>query len=209
MHSVGYLTRHPSCWTPPTLPPTLPEGEAVRPWPLEIVGAAAAYPPMSAPGFQAAARLGMLPPPPPATVPQPVPGLSSWDRMRLAIVLCFGVFGVGIVLANAMDGLWALLLCAVPFTSGAWLLYSTEKRDSIEAAAGYTSTQGRTGLWRLANDGRVLREPDRSVPPPGWYPSPYYPGILQRWEGPGWKPLPEYWWRREHLYFRAPDHPFL
>jgi hypothetical protein len=93
--------------------------------------------------------------------------------------------------------------------AGACLLWSTTARDAVEVAAGYTSGQTYTGLWRLSRDGRVLRAPDRYVPPPGFYPSPYYPGLLQRWDGPGWTPLPQHWWRREHLYFRAPDRAFL
>ena len=76
-------------------------------------------------------------------------------------------------------------------------------------AAGYTSTRGFPGVWRLGRGGRVLREPDRSVPPPGWYPSPYYPGVLQRWEGPGWAPLVEEWWEHEDQFFRRPEVPFL
>jgi hypothetical protein len=95
------------------------------------------------------------------------------------------------------------------FCVGAWLLSSTTARDEVEFAAGYTSGRTHTGLWRLGRAGRVLRRPDRLVPPPGWYPSPYYPGLLQRWEGPGWKPLPQRWWRHEHRYFRAPAGPFL
>ena len=65
------------------------------------------------------------------------------------------------------------------------------------------------GVWRLGRGGRVLREPDRSVPPPGWYPSPYYPGVLQRWEGPGWAPLVQEWWQHEDQFFRRPAAPFL
>ena len=197
-------------WKPLAVMPALGDGEAVRSWPVEVWGAPAIFPPPRAPGFQAAWRLGLLPPPPPPVPPSPVPGLSSWDRLRLAVLLGFGVFGLMIVVSNALDvGALALPLCGVPFCAAGWLIYSTDARDELEFAAGYTSGRSYTGLWRVGRDGRVLRAPDGSVPPPGWYPSPYYPGVLQRWEGPGWKPLPERWWQHEHQYFRAPERPYL
>lgn len=190
--------------------PLLGEGEAVRAWPVEVWGAPAVYPPAAAPGFQAAWRMGLLPPSPPVDPPSPVPGLSSWDRVRLGLLLGLGVFGLMSPVGNALDsGALAVLLAGAPFCAGAWLLYSSGARDEVEFAAGYTSGRAHTGLWRLDRHGRVLRVPDRSVPPPGWYPSPYYPGLLQRWDGPGWKPLPEDWWRHEHDYFRAAERPFL
>lgn len=189
--------------------PVLGAGEAVRTWPLEVWGAPATHPPVSAPGFQAAARLGMLPAPAPAVPPAPVPGLSSWDRMRLAL-LCFGLFALLIPVGEAVDaGWWWVLVVGAPSSTAAWLLWSTDARDEVELAAGYTSGRTRVGLWRIGRDGSVLRRPDRQVPPPGWYPSPYYAGLLQRWEGPGWTPLPRGWWHHEHRYFRAPDRPFL
>jgi hypothetical protein len=189
--------------------PVLGEGEAVRSWPVEVWGVPAVHPPASAPGFQSAERLGVLPTPPPAVPPSPVPGLSSWDRLRLAL-LGFAVFAAMIPLVNALGaGALAALLVAAPFGASTWLLSSTTARDEVEFAAGYTSGGAHTGLWRLHGDGRVLRRPDRSVPPPGWDPPPYYPGLLQRWDGPGWKPLPRRWWRHEHLYFRVPDRPFV
>ena len=190
--------------------PALAEGEAVRPWPLEVWGAPATWPPATAPGFQAAWRLGLLPLPPPSTPPSPVPGLSSWDRVRLGALLALGVFGLMIPVADALSaGAVSALLVAAPFCAGAWLLWSTGARDEVEFAAGYTSGPSHTGLWRLDRNGRVLRPPDRSVPPPGWYPSPYYPGLLQRWDGPGWKPLPRRWRRHEQAWFRTPARPFL
>lgn len=154
--------------------------------------------------------MGLLPPPPPAIPPSPVPGLSSWDRIRLGLLLAFGVFGLMIPVGNALGSApLAALVAGTPFCAGVWLLHSSRSRDEIEFAAGYTSGQTHTGLWRIDRTGRVLRPPNSSVPPPGWYPSPYYPGLLQRWDGPGWRPLPQYWWRHEHHYFRLPDRPFL
>ena len=203
------MARHPAAWVPPAVMPALPDGEAVRPWPVEVWGAPAVHPPASAPGFQCAWRLGLLPPPPPPVPPTPLPGLSSWEGVRLGL-LCFGAFALMVPAGNALgSGLWAALLAGTPFCAGAWLLWTTRDRDERELAAGYTSGRAHTGLWRLDRDGRVLRRPDRSVPPPGWYPSPYYPGLLQRWDGPGWKPLPQRWWRHEDQYFRAPSRRFL
>ncbi len=178
--------------------------------PWEVYGAATRYPPPSAPGFQRAWSLGLLPAPSPAVPPRVVAGLSSWDRLRGALVLCFGGILLGLLLGNGfgLQGA-ALVVAGAGFGTGCWLFFTIEARDEVEHAAGYTAAPSCTGLWRLARDGRVLRAPDRSVPPPGWYPSPYFPGVLQRWEGPGWKPLPQYWWRHEQSYFRAPEVPFL
>ncbi len=114
------------------------------------------------------------------------------------------------MLTNNVELGWlGVPLTAAPFFGGVWLVLSTGGRDVVEFGAGYTSGQAHLGLWRIAPDGRVLRTPDRSVPPPGWYPSPYYPGLLQRWDGPGWKPLPQHWWWHESTYFRRPERPFL
>jgi hypothetical protein len=204
------MSRAPSCWTPPWSLVHLPPGEAVRVQPWEVFGAPATYPPSTAPGFQRALALGLLPAPPPAAPPALQPGLSSWDRIRLAMLLCFGGLVLGLLLANGLDkGMSGLIVSLVTFPTGVWLFYSVEHRDEVELAAGYTSSLSYTGVWRLGRDGRVLRAPDPSVPPPGWYPSPYYPGVLQRWEGPGWKPLMQHWWRHEDRYFRAPTVPFL
>ena len=202
-------TPPPLGWTQPTLPP-LPPGEAQRDWPLEVWGTTATFPPPAAPGFQAAWRMGILPSPPPEQPPTPVPGLTSWDRLRLTLLLAFGVFGLVIWLGNRFDaGAWIVVPLTATFGASVWVFVSTDARDQVERAAGYTSTQNYTGLWRIAKDGRVLREPDRNVAPPGWYPSPYYPGLLQLWEGPGWKPLPQKWHRHADRYFRRPEVPFL
>ena len=204
------MTRTPACWTPPPSLVHLPAGEAVRDVPVEVYGAPATYPPPTAPGYTRAAALGLLPPPAPATPPAPLPGVSSWDRVRLAILLCFGGLLLALLLGNGFG--WeaaAGLLATGTFGAGGWLFFSVRRRDELESAAGYTTGVDRTGLWRLGRDGRVLRAPDATVPPPGWYPSPYFPGVLQFWDGPGWKPLLQFWWRHEKDYFRSPDVPFL
>ena len=204
------MTRVPACWTPPRSLPALPPGEAVRTQPFEVYFAASRFPPPSAPGYQRAAALGLLPHEAPELPPTPVPGLSSWDRTRLSLVLCFGGLLLGLLLANGFGlEVAGMLLAGVTFCTGGWLFSSTRGRDELELATGYTSGATHHGLWRLARDGRVLRAPDRTVPPPGWYPSPYFPGVLQYWDGPGWKPLPQHWWRHESSYFRAPTTPFL
>lgn len=83
--------------------PALAEGEAVRSWPIEVWGARAVHPPTSAPGYKTAWRLGLLPSPPPPVPPSPVPGLSSWDRLRLGLLLGLAVFALTIPLGKALD----------------------------------------------------------------------------------------------------------
>lgn len=182
----------------------------MREVPLEVWGAPARFPPPAAPGFRRAQAMGLLPPPAPARPPSPVPGLTSWDRLLLALVAWFVVTPAVLLLGDLLDAGDAVpLFGLLPAGAGVWLLLSTRARDATEHAAGYTSGRTEAGLWRLARDGRVLREPDRTVPPPGWYPSPYFPGVLQRWDGPGWAPLPQRWWVHEDRWFRAPATPFL
>lgn len=42
------------------------------------------------------------------------------------------------------------------------------------------------GLWTLTSDGRVVSVPNRSVDPPGLYPSPQAPGRRELWTGSEW-----------------------
>lgn len=199
--------RNPLTWTQPVLPP-LPEGEAQRVEPFEVYGARAQFPPHTAPGFQAAQRLGMLPPPPPPVAPQPLPGISAHDMLFGGIALFFGAIVLLCALPEDAPSVVFLLIAAIG-TSSFWLLWRTGEREEREFEHGYTSRAVFPGLWRLARDGSVLREPDRTVPPPGFYPSPYQPGLLQKWEGPGWKAFPQHWRRRPLAYLRWPDQPFL
>ena len=199
----------PSCWTPPQrLPDDLPPHEVwVREVPWTLAGAPSPHPPVTAPGFQRAKRLGLLPPDAPATPPAPLSGPSSVQTL-LAMA---GVVLLVVVLARP-SGRWIPVL-ALGSAVVLWRLYRyLLSRDEAEEAAGYTHFAGATGLWRISPfTGRVTREPDRSVPPSGFYPSPYFPGVLQRWDGPGWAFLEQHWWRPrvQHRYFRRPEVDFL
>ncbi len=43
------------------------------------------------------------------------------------------------------------------------------------------------GTWHLGHrDGHVIRAPDRSIDPPGMYPSPHRPGQYELWTGATW-----------------------
>lgn len=42
------------------------------------------------------------------------------------------------------------------------------------------------GIWVLDSKGHVKSTPDRSVDPPGFYPSPSRPQQLELWSGRGW-----------------------
>ncbi len=192
----------------PALPADLPPTEAKRTEVMVLGGTPSPHPPQSAPGFTRAWELGLLPAPAPADPPAPVPGVRAQVLMWSGIALPFGSL---LAMAGPLpDSASSWLVVCACWVAGFWLLGpATTRREETEFAAGYTTRDNYTGLWRLDRHGRVLRAPAPGVPPPGFYPSPYTPGLLQRWEGPGWALLPQHWRRHAHRYFARPDVPFL
>ena len=180
-------------WSQPVLP-VLPPGEAQQVQVWEVYGAAARHPPQTAPGFQSAQRL---------------PGLSAHAMLMTGIGLFFGAIVLLIALPDDAPGLVFALLAIGGGGGAFWMLFLTESREREEFERGYTSRAAFTGLWRLGANGVVRRDPDRAVPPPGFYPSPYQPGLLQRWDGPGWHPFTQKWRRRPHQWLRWPERPYL
>lgn len=200
----------PPFWQPPArLPADLPAHEVwVERMPVRLAGTPSPHPPTTAPGYERARRLGLLPPPAPEVAPSPLPGLNSVQTLV--------ALGVGAVLAAVVAGRvdpWAVPVVALAATVAGALLYRhLLRRTDAEQAAGYTHFAGERGLWRLSPvTGAVTREPDRTVLPSGFYPSPYYPGVLQKWEGPDWAFLQHRWYRPRVVgrYFRAPTVDFL
>lgn len=201
----------PHFWVPPThLPDDLPAHEVwVREMPLTLAGAPSPHPPQTAPGYERARRLGLLPTPISDEPPVPLPGMNSVQALlalpALALLL--------LALLSAVD-LGAYI--PVPVIAVSAVMYRLftylRARDDAEEAAGYTHFAGARGLWRLSPlTGQPTRHPDPAVLPPGFYPSPYFPGLLQRWGGPGWAFL-EHGWNEpgtvEH-YVRVPAVDFL
>ena len=184
-------------WTQPELPP-LPEGEAQHAPAWEVYGAKAKHPPQTAPGYLSAQRLGLLPPPAPSTPPQRLPGPSAQAMLLTGIGLFFGTIVAVIMLPDTTPALPYPAVMTVGGGGAFWMMAHVGVRERAEFAAGYTSRTAFLGLWRLGRGGAVLREPDRNVPPPGFYPSPYQPGLLQRWDGPGWHPFTPKWRRRPY-----------
>ena len=88
------------------------------------------------------------------------------------------------------------------------LIVLAAKRSSQEANQGYSTFASGTGAWKYKGDGTAI-EPDRTVPPPGFYPSPYYPGLFQKWDGPGWKPFTQRWRAHPESWFQWPERPYL
>jgi hypothetical protein len=195
-------------WVEPELPADLPPGEARRTMRWTVWGGASPHPPATAPGFARALELGLLPAPTPDRPPAPLPGVRAQVLLWSGIALLFGSLVVFLLLLPRAP--WTVVPVTGCWIAGFWLLGpGTERREQAELAAGYTTRGVHTGVWRLDRRGRVVREPDRTVAPPGFYPSPYFPGLLQRWDGPGWAPLPQRWRRHAHRYFRRPARPFL
>lgn len=195
-------------WTQPVLPP-LPDGEVQRVKGWEVYGARARHPPHTAPGYLSAQRLGLLPPPAPATPPQRLPGLSAHAMFLTGTGMFFGCILMVMVLPDTTPALLYAAMVAVGSGGAFWMMGNLEAREREEFQAGYTSRGAYPGLWWIGRDGAVRREPDRHVPPPGFYPSPYKPGLLQRWDGPGWHPFTQKWRRKPDDYFRWPERPYL
>lgn len=192
----------PTGWDPAVEPPCA-AGEAKREYPWTVWGGRTPHPPQVAPGFAAAWRAGILPPPPANEPPTALPGLSASARVWSAVICFFGAIGgCTVVDRSGLPTELFLPLALFGLVSSGWLLSTVHARADAEHRAGYTTLPA-SGTWRLNSRGAVVAAPDRSLPPPGWYPSPYFPGMLQRWDGPGWAPLPQRWTRRSARYFRA------
>ena len=52
--------------------------------------------------------------------------------------------------------------------------------------AGVLKPSDMRGLWHLDSKGEVLAQPDFTITPPGFYPSPHRPGRLELWTGLVW-----------------------
>lgn len=80
----------------------------------------------------------------------------------------------------------------LPLLGGAFWGVSRRGRHNYQAPWDFR------GVWVLDGRGAVRSAPDRTVDPPGLYPSPHRPGQLQVWTGTVWVSK-----------FRAPDRPFV
>ena len=169
--------------------------------------------PHEVPGYASAAALGQLPVVPEAA-PRLIPGRTARQEfhrflLKLTAVVAPLVVGpeilraVGLpLLLGAGYGLVVLLL------ADRWL-GQVGTRMVAELRAGYVTfdlqygligrdyhahwhaTEAGTpwnhrGVWLLRDDGSVVRPPDRSVAPPGMYPSPTRPGARELWSGAAW-----------------------
>ena len=201
----------PPGWVrPERLPDDLPPQEQWVPMEWQVMGARAKHPPWTAPGYERAGRMGLLPAPPPEQPPTALPGWSAAQRGVAAMLLFASPLAlVPFIRTNSPQAFVILGYGLAAFLGCIRLLRSYERRADEEAAAGYTTLPATPGLWRLTPFGRVARPPDRSYPPNGFYPSPYWPGILQKWEGVSWKPFQQWWWRHPERYFRTPQVPYL
>jgi hypothetical protein len=205
------MSHDPPGWVrPERLPADLPPHEQWVSPTREVMGAPAKYPPWTAPGYERALRRGLLPKPPPAEPPTPLPGTSAGVLVGLGGLTFVSLLPlVALFRGNDVFGYLAPVYAVISFIVSMRLLTASRRRGALENAAGYTTTFGSPGLWRVTPFGRVYRPPDRRYLPDGFYPSPYWPGILQKWEGIAWRPFVQYWWRDADQWFRVPEIPYL
>ncbi len=159
--------------------------------------------------FLAAQQLGLLPPPRQRHHPQRLPGLSAHATLLTGIGLFFGTILLVILLPDNTPGPLYAAMVTVGGGGAFWMMWRVQAREREEFEAGYTSRTAYPGLRRLGRKGAVLREPDRDVPPPGFSPSPYQPGLLQRWDRPGWHPFTQKRRCRPYNWLRWPERPYL
>ena len=199
----------PHFWSPPTrLPADLPAHEQwARTMPFKVAGTPSPHPPQTAPGFVRAWNLGLCPAPVPEQPPVPLPGINAGRLLVLGTVVPIAVFILVFSIIdslqppgnnNTLTGASSLVMLVVSLATAATVMVSLRRfgsRNTAEHAAGYTTLAAQTGLWAINPfTGTVWRSPDRTVLPSGWYPSPYFPGVMQRWDGPDWAMLDKQWW---------------
>ncbi|MBC9227089.1 hypothetical protein GL325_12200 [Aeromicrobium sp. 636] len=166
--------------------------------------------PRTVPGFDRAVELGLTP----RTPADPPPTVTTNSRrLLLAIVATtFSLLLVVLLLANATPAPpWLLgLVTALTLAIIVRMFVRLRRVMWDEISAGYCRVDYMValfsrdpeyrfpasrmrgapwdlrGLWRLADDGSVVVEPDWSVLPPGHYPSPNRPGQLELWTGSAW-----------------------
>lgn len=165
--------------------------------------------PRTVPGYARAVELGLTP-----RVPQepPTPVTANSSRFLLAVVATFigillGMFALtnhgapawllGLACAGGLTVIiammcWAHVLLWVEIMAGYCrieymvALFSRDPQNRFPASRMRGAPWDLRGLWRLADDGSVVREPDRTVLPPGLYPSPNRQGELELWTGCAW-----------------------
>jgi len=177
--------------------------------------------PRAVPGYDRAVELGLTP-----RVPERPPAPVTLNSRRLllgTVVVSFGCLVVLLTLVSRVElpG-WAYGLAATAGVALVAALLLVHRRVTwLEIQAGYcrmdvmvalfsrdpehrfpaSRMRGAPwdlrGLWRLADDGTVVRAPVEGVLPPGRYPSPHRPGQLELWTGEAWAYL-----------YREPDRPF-
>lgn len=170
--------------------------------------------PRQVPGYEEARRAGRLPTvpeQPPALTVRP----TARAQGHRLIAFAFGGLLVVILLAKLLERLdlpeflgFALFMAISPgFLLLLFLrwLPAVGRQSVAELQRGYTTIEATFGaLWLTASagrrppwdyrgtwlldhrDGRVLREPDRGIDPPGMYPSPRRPGRMELWSGAAW-----------------------
>lgn len=109
----------------------------------------------------------------------------------LQLVVFLAVLAVGYVVSRAAVIRFRTLLLGelqaghttTTFLQGGfWMRNRQQAGRRSDAGLGWTWE----GLWVLTSAGRVVSTPDRTVDPPGIYPSPYAEGRKEIWTGSEW-----------------------
>jgi hypothetical protein len=112
--------------------------------------------------------------------------IAGKGAIAYVAVLVIGYFAVRVPLHRCRDILLEELQAGYTtrtFTQGSfWIPRGPARTHKDNDVIGWVWD----GLWVLDRHGNVVSVPDRSLDPPGLYPSPHRPGKLELWTGYQW-----------------------
>ena len=171
--------------------------------------------PAEVPGYAQAREHGLVRPTP-STSPPLLPGVSAVRSLLVMIGGATGAAIVTVILISAFKSVPGALRTVLQLSTAVgcfvcWLALQARLGRAVfaELDRGYTTLRlsyggfspkfrlaspmanrvpwDYRGVWMLdATTGRVTQEPDFTIDPPGFYPSPHRPGAFELWTGVKW-----------------------